>query len=354
MAGHVPPDTRGGGIVRYTVELARALGRRDDVDLHLLTSPAAAGPLVDLVGGRDRVSPLPALPEAVLPAYERFALGHRLGSSFEVVQGAKHLLPRGVTARTALTVHDLLLFDRPGDYPLAKRLLLGRHYAASLRQADALVCVSAATRDRLLRWDPRLASRATVVPQTTSPRLLESEPVPVPTLVGRPFALVVGDASKRKNLSVVVAAWSDVIRRHPDAVLALVGPPAWGVESYGPHHAHLLSAGNLVQLTGIDDGTLRWCYENCAVALAPSLVEGFGLPAVEALDLGAPLVTSLDPALVEVSGPHAEHLPADDVAAWAEAASRRLGGSGRRQARRPTRSWDDVAAETVRAVVATR
>ncbi len=69
---------------------------------------------------------------------------------------------------------------------------------------------------------------------------------------------------------------------------------------------------------------LRWCYENCVVVLSPSLAEGFGLPAVEALDLGAPLVTSLDPALVEVSGDAAEHLPADDVAGWAEAALRHL------------------------------
>ena len=68
--------------------------------------------------------------------------------------------PRGVGAQTVLTVHDLLLFDRPDDFPAPKRLLLGRPYAASLRQADTPVCVSAATRDRLVRWDPRLTPRA--------------------------------------------------------------------------------------------------------------------------------------------------------------------------------------------------
>ena len=353
MATHVPPDARGGGIVRYTVELARALGRREDVELHLLTSTAAAGPLAELAGGRDRVVPLPAVPDDAVPAFERFLLGRRLGSRFDVVQGAKHLLPRGVTARTALTVHDLLLFDRPADFPLPKRLLLGRPYASSLRQADTLVCVSAATRDRLVRWDPRLADRAVVTPQTTSPQLLESRAVPVPSLAGRPFGLVVGDASPRKNISVVVSAWAQVVRRRPDAVLALVGPPAWGSESYGPDHAALVAAGNVVQLTGVDDGTLRWCYENCALVLAPSLAEGFGLPAVEALDLGAPLVTSLDPALVEVSGDAAEHLPADDVAGWADAALRHLDRAAvaRGPHSRRRRTWDDVAAETVAAVI---
>ncbi|MGY1774367.1 glycosyltransferase family 4 protein [Geodermatophilus sp. SYSU D00804] len=351
MAGHVPPDARGGGIVRYTVELARALGRRDDVELHLLTSAAAAGPLSELAGGPDRVVPVPAVPDPALPAFERFLLGRRLGSRFDVVQGTKHLLPRGVGARAVLTVHDLLLFDRPADFPLPKRLLLGRHYAASLRQADTLVCVSAATRARLLRWDPRLAPRAVVTPLTTSPRLLDSEPVPVPSLVGRSFALVVGDPSPRKNLAVVVSAWARVVRQRPDAVLALVGPPAWGTESYGPDHAALIASGHVVQLTGVDDGTLRWCYENCVVVLTPSLAEGFGLPAVEALDLGAPLVTSTDPALVEVSGDAAAHVPADDVTGWADAALRRLQESpARATGVRQRRTWDDVAAETVAAV----
>ncbi|NEK94485.1 glycosyltransferase family 4 protein [Modestobacter muralis] len=353
MAGHVPPDGRGGGIVRYTVELARALGRREDVELHLLTSPAAAGPLAELAGGSHRIVPLPAVPDALVPALERFALGRRLGSRFDVVHGTKHLLPRGVAARTVLTVHDLLLFDRPEDFPLPKRTLLGRPYAGSLRQADTLLCVSAATRDRLVRWDSALAERTVVAPLTTSPQLLGSEPVPVPALAGRPFALVVGDASARKNVAVAVSALARVVRHRPDAVLALVGPPAWGVEAYGPDHAALLASGNVVQLTGVDDGTLRWCYENCAVVLAPSLVEGFGLPAVEALDLGAPLVTSLDPALVEVSGDRAEHLPADDVTAWAGAALRHLDhpAADRPDPTRHRRTWDDVAAETVAAVV---
>ncbi|RZU34093.1 glycosyltransferase family 4 protein [Blastococcus saxobsidens] len=351
MAGHVPPTLRGGGIVRYTVELTHALARRDDVELHVLSSPAAADPLAELIGSADRVIRHPTISGALLPMWERFALGPRLGSAFDVVQGPKHLLPRTVSARTVLTVHDLLLFDRPDDYPLAKRTLLRRPYAASLRQADVLVCVSAATRDRLLHWDSGLTDRATTVLSATSPHLLDSPPTPVDALARRPFALVVGDASKRKNVSVVVSAWAEVVRRRPDAALALVGPPAWGAEAYGPDHAALAASGSIVQLTGIDDGMLRWCYENCAVVLAPSLVEGFGLPAVEALDLGAPLVTSMDPALVEVSGDAAEHLPAEDVTGWAQAVLRRLENPPATAPRRSARTWDDVAAETVAAVV---
>lgn len=352
MAGHVPAGGIGGGIVRYTVELARALARRDDVELHLLGSPGASESLAGVVPGA-RLVRLPRVPEAALPGVERSALGPLLGDRFDVVQGTKHLLPRGVAARTALTVHDMLLLDRPHDFGVAKRVLLRRPYVGSLRQADTLLCVSAATRDRLAHWAPQLGRRAAVVPLATSPQLLAAVPEPVPGVASRPFALVVGDSSPRKNLPVVVSAWARVVRRRPDAVLVLVGPPAWGRASYGPDHGSLVASGNLLQLEGVGDPTLRWCYENAAVALSPSLAEGFGLPAAEALDLGAPLVTSLDPALREVSAGRAEHLPADDPDAWADAVLRYLDTAPATPGAPPgvVRDWDDVAAETVHEVL---
>jgi len=352
MASHVPASGLGGGMVRYTMELAYALQRQDDVELFLLTSAGAAEPLGDLLGDRGRVVRLPAVPGAAVPAIERQALGRLLGDRFDVVQGTKHLLPRSVRARTALTVHDMLLLERAQDFGLAKRTLLARPYSASIRQADTLLCVSAATRDRVRHWEPGSAGRAAVVPLATSPQLRKAEPRPVAELAGRPFALVVGDSQPRKNLPVVTAAFEQVVRTRPDAVLLHVGPPAWGEESYGSAHAALVSSGNLLQLVGVDDGTLRWCYEQAAVVLAPSLAEGFGLPAAEALDLGAPLVTSVDAALVEVSGEAATHLPFHDVDAWARAVLHHLGNDGpRTPSSRPTRTWDDVASETVRAVL---
>jgi len=362
MASHVPASGRLGGIVRYTVELAKALERRDDVELHLLTSAAAAQPLAALVGGdASRVHAAPAAADTALPAWERWVLGTRLGGlgpaggAFDVVHGVKHLVPRAAGVRTALTVHDMVLADRPQDFPLPKRVLLQRPYAASIRQADALVCVSEATRAALLAHHPQVAGRTSVVLSATSPALLGAPATAVPQLAGRRFGLVVGDSQPRKNLATAVSAWARAVAQNPehaDAVLALVGPPPWGEEAYGPDHARLVASGHLVQLQGVDDGALRWCYENAAVVLAPSLVEGYGLPAQEALDLGAPLVTSLDPALVEVSGGAARHVAATDEGAWADAVVEHLApGAPRPAPRAHPRTWDAVADETVRAVL---
>ena len=126
-----------------------------------------------------------------------------------------------------LTVHDMILLDRSSDFGLAKRTLLQRPYRASLREADVPVCVSAATRARLGAWEPAAARRAVVTPLASSPTLLGAVATPVPELAaavaaGRPFALVVGDPSARKNVPLVVAAWAQVVRERPDAVLALL------------------------------------------------------------------------------------------------------------------------------------
>ena len=355
MAGHVAATGRGGGIVRYTVELAKALRRRDDVDLHLLVDPAAADGLVDLVAGPDRLVRLPGLPGLAVSGYERALLGRTLGDRFDVVQGTKHLVPRGVAARTALTVHDMLLYDRPQDFGTAKRTLLRQPYAASIRQADTLLCVSAATRERLVASVPGTRPRSAVVPLATSPALRSSEPVPVPAVADRPFALVVGDTQPRKNLPTVVSAWRRVAAERPDAVLLQVGPPPWGEQDYGPDFDALVASGNLHQLQDVTDGVLRWAYEHASVVLTPSLAEGFGLPAAEAIDLGTPLVTSTDAALVEVSGDRAVHLAPDDVAGWARVALEHLAVPvGTRTPPAVTRSWDDVAAETVAAVLSGR
>jgi glycosyltransferase involved in cell wall biosynthesis len=100
----------------------------------------------------------------------------------------------------------------------------------------------------------------------------------------------------------------------------------------------------------VRESQLRWCYENAAVVLCPSVQEGFGLPAVEALEFGARVVTSTDPALVEVTGDRATHLPTQDRRLWVDTIVATLNAGARDQRPTSPRTWDDVAAETVMAV----
>ncbi|WP_232547776.1 glycosyltransferase family 4 protein [Propioniciclava soli] len=351
LATHVPASGTGGGMIRYVVEFSRAMARRDDLDYSVVARAEAVDFFADLLGGPRHVLTVPNAPVPVLSAYETQLLSRRLGG-FDVVHGTKHLLPRRVRGqRQVLTCHDMLPFDRPGDFPWAKRTLLRVPYLAALSAADSVVAVSAATARRAAAYVPSALEKTVVVPLAAH-RPDDADPVaPVAALQGRPFALVVGDPSPRKNLGLIVRAMREVADQVPDAVLAIAGPPDWGVA----HDADALDAltreGKAVQLGFVSEAELRWCYLHANVVCCPALLEGFGLPAAEALAHGAPLITSDDEALEEVSGAHVPHVDSYDPRAWVPEMVRLL-----RQPRvagplPPTgRTWDDVASETVQAV----
>lgn len=335
-------------MVRYAVELAAALARRDDVELSLVVAPDAADSLPARLGvPASRVHVVRGdVVEASLR--ERFA-SHRAFADHDVVHGTKHLLPRHSDACRVLTVHDFLPLDRPEDFGRLKRRLLPPVYLASVRDADVLVCVSEATRRRLVELVPSSAARSHVVPLALSDALLGAAPEPIPALAGRRFAFAVGDTSPRKNLRLLADVWPAVRARVPDLVLAVAGPAGWGVDEGRHELGALVDAGAAIGLGHVDDAALRWAYAHASVVLCPSRLEGFGLPALEAATFGAPLVTSPDPALAEASGGRAEVVALDDPWGWVDAIVRHA-TSPTRPEPRPVRRWDDVAAETVAAV----
>ncbi len=351
IATHVPASAAGGGMVRYTVELGAALAARSDVELHVLVE-RGAGAAFDGVVPAARIHTVRALPTPVRSVVERYGSSvPAVPGGFDVVHGPKHLLPvRAGRARRVLTVHDMLPFDRPRDFAALKRYLLRAPYLASVRDADVVVAVSAASRARLVDYAPDAAGKAAVVPLAVSGRLDPASAEPVAGLVGRRFALVVGDASARKNLALAVETWPDVLAEVPDAVLAVAGPATWAGDHRGDRWEQLVEQGRVVPLGHVSDAQLTWCYRTADVVLCPSLLEGFGLPSVEAAALGARVLTSDDPALCEASGAQAEHVAAWDRSAWVDGTVRALrAGRGSGAPSRP-RTWADVADGTLRAV----
>lgn len=351
LATHVPASGSGGGMIRYCVELARALHARADVELHVVITPTARRFFADLLGP-DRVHLAPSLPVALRSLVER--AGPRLlpvlDEHWDVVHGAKHLVPRHAGAATrVLTVHDMNPLDRPADFGTSKRIGLRRPYLASISDADVLVCVSAATRARLLAWAPDAEGRSGVVHLAASPALLEAHPVAVPELAGRPFAVVVGDSSPRKNLALAFRIWRDVVASRPDAVLGVVGPPSWGPSQLGAA-APLVTRGQVALLGHRSDGELSWLYRNAAALLCPSQLEGFGLPVVEGEAMGVPVLVSDDAAMGEVSTAGTRRLSPHDPAAWHAAVIEALDGRLSAAPLGRLRTWSDVAAETVERV----
>lgn len=352
LATHVSADGGGGGMIRYTVEFIRAMARREDVDMHVLAHPRAHDFFAGILGDADHVHLTPDLPVAAVSLFERYALPPSL-RGFDVVHGTKHLLPAGpVRGRKVLTCHDMLPLDRPGDFGQAKRTLLRRPYLASLADADSVVCVSEATRQRAMSYVPSIESTSHVVGLASNALYDGTEGTAVPSLEGGPFVLVVGDDSPRKNLRLIVRAMVEVARTRPDAVLAIAGPPSWGIGEDATLLDVLVAQGNAVRLGFVTDDELRWCYSNAALVCCPALLEGFGLPAQEALTFGAPLLTSDDPALCEVSADAALHLSSWNSEEWVQPILDQL-ERGRPDGRPAAtlRTWDDVARETLEAAL---
>ena len=342
----------GGGMERYARELLRALGERSDLDLVVIVSAAGreepaslvANNLVDVVvlGGPG------VLGRSIR---ERHGVARQLRDlGVDVVHGTKHFLPR-LDRASVLTVHDLMVLTWPEQFPWMKRVLLPRQYRASLQQATRLIAVSEATCDRLATIDPRLAAKTTVIPSGVAVPLLEVRAEPLPGLDGRPFALVVGDLSPRKNVGLLLEIWDDVAHATDGLTLVAVGPHGWRSRGTERRLGRLATRGEAVWAQHVPDPQLRWCYEHTQVVLVPSREEGFGLPVLEALALGAPVVASTDAALVEVAAGHARHVDPDDREGWTQAivetvSRRRDDGSTSRGA--PTLpSWRDCAEQTV-------
>lgn len=346
--------------MRYTVEVTRALAARGDLDVHVHCRPDAAG-CFRALGLSPRQIHATAPSSTILSSIEEVrGLADVVAAARpDVILGSKHLLPLGdCTARRVLTVHDMLPFDRPGDFGLLKRTILPHQYRRSIRAADVLACVSEATRQRLLHHLPECATAATVVPNAMTSELLHATPESIPELDNRRFALVVGDFSRRKNVGHILEIWPSVIAADPGAVLALVGPTGWGRDQALPQLGPMVQSRKVVLLGHIPEGQLRWAYENACVLLCPSLLEGFGLPVIEAAAFGCPTIVSTDPALTEAADGFGYQVSIADPQGWVD---RILGSFHNDRHQYPPapvpateRTWDDVADELCAAVAATQ
>ncbi len=214
-------------------------------------------------------------------------------------------------------VYDLAAFDptMPANRrsTVIERLTLG----AAVRRSAALLAISQATADALAKQFPAAASRTFVAHLGVTPigasGLSDAEAAALP----RPgFVLAVGTLEPRKNLPRLVEAYrtlnEDLQLGHP---LAVVGALGWET---GETLAALRSLGErTVALGHVSDGQLAELYDRCAVFCYPSLGEGFGLPVLEAMAAGAPVITSNVSSLPEVGGDAVEYVDPDSVASIA-------------------------------------
>lgn len=230
----------------------------------------------------------------------------------DIFWGPAHRLPVWLPSRTkkVVTVHDLCWLFAPETMRPLTRALDAWLMPRALDMSHRVIAVSNATREMLSGHFPGCAHKVTVVHEGVSPL---PAPLPVEWLAGRgitvPYILFVGTREPRKNLARLLEAFAQVVRGLPQAVsgfktlqLVLVGASGWGGH---PINTEISSLGlnDHVQVLGrVTDEELSTLYEHALCLAMPSLYEGFGLPLVEAMAHGTPVLTSNVASMPEVAG----------------------------------------------------
>jgi glycosyltransferase involved in cell wall biosynthesis len=230
------------------------------------------------------------------------------------------------TGRTpaVVTVHDLdafrTLLGQPGGGGLPAALV--RRLAAGLRLARVVVCVSQAVRDELISSGLVPSERIRVVTNGVHPSCshvphADADAVIATRLgpVGRRLELLhVGSVISRKRIDVLLGVLAGVAAVHPDVVLLRVGGALTAAQRAD---AVRLGVGDrIVELPPLDRSALAAVYRRAALVLLPSEREGFGLPLVEALACGTPVLASELPVLREVGAEAVTFAPVGDVPTW--------------------------------------
>ncbi len=267
-----------------------------------------------------------------------------------------YLSPLLTALPTVLVVYDLAALD-PATSPNRRSAAVERlTLAPAVRRAAALVCISEATADALRERHPEVAPKLSVAPLAASPAPGPVDPAELAELPAPGFVLAVGTLEPRKNLPRLVAAYAAL----PDALqsshpLVVAGAAGWRT---GETLDALRSLGERCRRLGhVSDGALVELYRRCAVFCYPSLSEGFGLPVLEAMAAGAPVLTSDTSSLPEVGGDAAAYADPFDTDAIAAALRGLLEDPARRAelaATGPSRaaefSWERFAGDVLAAV----
>ena len=335
---------------------------------HLAREVEATGDELVVVSNR------PIDTQAPLPAHVRVHRGHqfpvrigwmqmRAARALDAIQAdvahfTNGMIPFATSVSTVVTIHDLSLRLYPQCHPV-RRLLLNRPLMqVAMRQASAIVAVSNSTRRDLLRLHGVSAGRVSVVHEAASPAFrpirdrARLELMRTKYRLPERFILYVGTIEPRKNLGRLMAAVAQARAAGMPHHLVCVGPYGWSSRDL-TGLIERLDLTPYVHFTGyVPFEDLPTLYNLGELFVFPSLYEGFGLPVVEAMACGTPVITANSSSLGEIAGDAAITVDPSSTEALAqairslamdEARRRDLSERGRQRSR--TFSWAQTAKE---------
>jgi glycosyltransferase involved in cell wall biosynthesis len=324
----VPARPVGAGI--YTVALASGLAAHADVELHLLTRTNDADRWGTIAPEAEIHAAAPTRRPARL-AWEQ-ARGASLAALVQpdVWHGPHYTMPLGLgplhsPVPCVVTIHDLTFFDHPEWHERSKVMFFRRMIRGAARRASGLVCVSEYTADRLRALVHPRAEVTVAYHGVDHERFVttDDEAADLDALsahgIEPPYVAFASTIEPRKNVPTLVRAFARVAATRPDLRLVLAGSDGWGAREAREAIASSGVATQVMRPGYLATETLAAFFRRAAVVAYPSFEEGFGLPALEGLACGAPVVTTAGSALGEVVDDAALLVSPDDPTALADA-----------------------------------
>jgi glycosyltransferase involved in cell wall biosynthesis len=318
---------KSGGLRRYTEELARALQTSYPKDEVLLLSDQTTGGRRSLLQRRWWSCGLP------------LEIARRRVSVFHGTDFAVPYLP---VCPSVMTIHDLSPWMEASWHGRgADRVRERTPVLLRLGLAARIITPTEAVRRQAIAHFGLHPDRVRAISEAASEMFR-----PSPSGESRrPYFLYVGAVEPRKNLPTLIEAWWE-LRKRVDVGLVIAGRLRDDGEPIAPRPG-------LEWVQDAADGDLPRLYSHAVGFVYPSFYEGFGLPVLEAMQCGAPVITTTDAALTEVSGGAAIHVPALDIPRWVEAMAALIDNRAEREDRCKASlhraaqfSWSRTARET--------
>ncbi|NIN63988.1 MAG: glycosyltransferase [Anaerolineae bacterium] len=306
-----PAVHRRAGLGRYALELTSALLAADSDNEYVAFYHQRAEAQVD--------PPLDRLPQlttnlSTKPWRMSALLGHlahfpqdRLFPGIDLFHATDHLLPRLSRVKTVFTLHDLIFQFYPEMHKPLNRWFLTLMMPRFLRAADAVIAVSECTKKDAVHFYGIEEAKIHVVYEGVNPSFRPAPPETVGQMRRKyslpdNFTLTVGTIEPRKNLTSLLEAYSALRQSGVESKLVIAGKKGWLYEGFFRRLSEL-GLGDEVVLPGfVPDRDLPALYGAADLFVFPSFYEGFGLPVLEAMACGVPVVTSNTSSLPEVAG----------------------------------------------------
>jgi len=328
----VPAKLTGAGV--YAARMLAALALRGEVGLEVFVAPGSA-PALAAPGLELRPVRAAGLGRPARIAWTHLAAGRAArGVGADLLHGVHYELPRRARLPQVVTVHDLTLLTHPEWHEPSKVRFFGWAMRRAVAVADRVLCVSGTTARDLavqLEVDP---ARIDVTPLGTDLRPASGQAVAALRErlgVDRPYLLGLGTLEPRKDLPALVRAFAALAGELPHT-LVLAGLAGWGAGAVAEAVAGSGVRDRILLAGYVPEADKAALFTAADLFVYPSRYEGFGLPVLEAMACGTPVVTTTGGALPEVAGDAALLVEPGDAEAVAVAVGKLVGDPGERAA----------------------